>query len=1014
MNIEKKIHEYACKQNLIDAFSLILFSLGTTLISITVSLFLLKSPLYGLIGLIPLIFYRQKDFYCRAKELDRKLNARGELISSVQIARISENSREGYSKELIEAFVESTEKKFQNIEIKNFLDKKFLTWSFCFSLISLMLVLAYPAFLPERFYYALNHEIGYSVRPASGEFNQGEDIDLTINFSGVYVPDVVTLFYETETAFKRIKLRVVDNKANIRMKVIEPFTYYFRFFDTGTEVYRIGVIEPIYLKELYFTLHYPGYTNLRDETKTDRQLIAPTGTKVEIKGRASQILKGGKFIFEDTINLHCDGERFSGLFTMTKSGTANILISGISSYREAITLYAIPDLPPLVEIFFPGYNINMPPDMKITIGLKCSDDYGLHRVSLNYNFRDSRQINLQFKKGSFEDTIFYDWDLNSLRMLPGDRVSYFVEVEDNAGQIAKSKTYYIFFPTMEQIYEEVKEREGLIQTDLQDLEKVHKEGMSEVKKIEEKLKRERELSYLDTEKLKEIIVREENVLKKIEEWQLELENTIEKLKSGILLDQKSIERLQEITKILQEIAPEELKRALENLKHAINKNPEEIKKAMEQLKEAQEELAKALERTLELLKRYQQEEKLRELAEKTQRLAEHAGDLKELEKFKGTEGLKESMDSLYRAIDSLARELEKLAQSEGLEQEISEKLRESSKKAYSMAQGQGMKIEDLKKGLEKLATDLQRMYEELTRGRMANLRKNLLETLNQLVELSKLEEELLKLEKIDPDRQSDIARATKEVAESLYSQQVKSIYVGPEIGKRLSRALKEMEMASLNPATAGKIHAREAMKQLNLAGLSILQSLKRAGEGSGSSTGMDEFLKNLSALTQSQMSIGQSLFNLFPISVSGLTPEQMMQIQRLAGKQRELREALESLKSSPEAGGFRELLDNLSEEMKEMEEALYQYKIDRKLIERQQLIISRLLDAERSIRQEDWTKDRKSRPGEDVKRPSPAPLSEDLGKDELLEVIQRALKQPYPEEYEIYIREYFRALLEEE
>jgi len=315
--------------------------------------------------------------------------------------------------------------------------------------------------------------------------------------------------------------------------------------------------------------------------------------------------------------------------------------------------------------------------------------------------------------------------------------------------------------------------------------------------------------------------------------------------------------------------------------------------------------------------------------------------------------------------------------------------------------------------LNKLSTDLQRLYEDLTKGRAANLRRNLLESLNQLVELSKLEEDLLNLEKVDPDRQSEIASATKEVAESLYAQQVKSLYVGPEIGKRLSKALKEMEQASLNPANTGKFHAQEAMKQLNLASLSMLQSLKKAVEGSGSSTGMDEFLKNLSSLAQNQMGVGQSIFGLFPIPASGLTPEQMAQIQRLAGKQRELRQTLESLKGSPEAGRFQELLDNLAQEMKETEEALYQYKIDRKLIERQQLIISRLLDAERSIRQEDWTKERKSKPGEDIKHPSPASLPEELGRDELMEIIQRALKQPHPQEYEIYIREYFRALLEQ-
>lgn len=780
-----------------------------------------------------------------------------------------------------------------------------------------------------------------------------------------------------------------------------------------TEEYSIGVIEPIYIKELSFIINYPEYTQLHDEIKTGRELVVPAGTIVEIKGRASQALNQAKLLFNDTIHLVCDKEIFSGRFKITTSGVANLTISGESSHTEQITIYAIPNLPPLVEIFYPGYNINMPPDMKIMLGIKCSDDYGLNRVNLNYQFKESVVIDMKVKRGSADDTIFYEWGLKDLRMLPGDRVSYFVEAQDNAGYKTKSKTYFIYFPTMEQIYEETKGKEELVQKEIKEIENLHQEGMKETSRLEEKLRRERELSWLDTERLKEMIKKEENVIKKIEEWQSELKNTIEKLKSGIVLDQKSIERLQEITKILQEIAPEELKRALENIKAAFNKNPEELKKAIDELKEAQEELAKALERTLELLKRYQEEEKLKELAEKAMELGERAEDLKNLESLKGMEGIEKSLDSLYQAIDSLAREIEKLAQSEGLEPNISQQLQEKAKLAKSMSQGVDKNIEDLKKGLNKLSADLQRLYEELTKGRTANLRRNLLGTLNNLIELSKLEEELLGLEKMDIDKQTQIANATKEIAESLYAQQVKSIYIGPEIGKRLSRALKEMNLASLNYASTGKRHIREAMHQLNLASLSILQSLKKSAEGTGSSTGMDEFLKNLSSLAQNQIGLGQSIFNLFPIPAGGLTSEQIAQIQRLAGKQRALREALESLKNSPEAGQFQDLLDNLAQEMKEAEEALYQYKIDRELIERQQLIISRLLDAERSIRHEDWTKERKSRPGAEIKHPSPPPLPEVLSYDQLMEIIQRALKQPHPEEYELYIREYFRKLLEE-
>ena len=100
--------------------------------------------------------------------------------------------------------------------------------------------------------------------------------------------------------------------------------------------------------------------------------------------------------------------------------------------------------------------------------------------------------------------------------------------------------------------------------------------------------------------------------------------------------------------------------------------------------------------------------------------------------------------------------------------------------------------------------------------------------------------------------------------------------------------------------------------------------------------------------------------------------------------------------------------------MKQAEEDLYQYKIDRELIERQKKIISRLLDAQKSIRKEDYEKKRKSKPGEEfLVRENPDALPAELGKDQLRELIQKALRESYPKEYELYIREYFRKLLED-
>ncbi|GAH77867.1 unnamed protein product, partial [marine sediment metagenome] len=229
--------------------------------------------------------------------------------------------------------------------------------------------------------------------------------------------------------------------------------------------------------------------------------------------------------------------------------------------------------------------------------------------------KEENTKNLALKKGVIEDTIYFKWDLSDLGMLPGDEISYFAEITDNAGNINKSKTYYIYFPTMEEIYEEISKKENLVQKDLKDLQIEHSDELKEIERIHQKLMKERELVWADQEKLREAITKEKEILNKIDEWQTELERTIEKLNQGIILDQESIERLQEISKILQEIAPDELKEALENLQLALDKTPRDLQMALDKLKQSQKDLAKALERTLEILKRYQQEEKLKELAQ---------------------------------------------------------------------------------------------------------------------------------------------------------------------------------------------------------------------------------------------------------------------------------------------------------------------------------------------------------------------------------------------------------------
>ncbi|MGB3340918.1 MAG: hypothetical protein WBB37_05505 [bacterium] len=1006
-----KVKKYAHEQRVADLIGLLLIMLMMALISISIALLLLKSPWYGMIGILPVFFYRPTRLIERARVLENKIGFKGELVNSIQLSLISMDNKENYSPELISAYISDAAKKIKAIEPGKYVSYKPIYSGLRFLLIATIFALIHPVVAPGHFWYALNHRIFHTVEPGTSTFIEGSSVDIGLSLDGVYIPKNVDLIIIKNYEKTVRKISVLDDLARDDIKLDGPIGYYFTFLDKTTEQYFLKELKQVYIEELSFFLKYPAYTKLKDDIKTGRQLIVPEGTEVVMRGKASQSLRSGIMVMKDTIIVKCEDTLFAAEFKVTESSTAMLHLTAATDIKEQIVLYSVSDLPPLVDIFYPGLNISLPHDMQIDIGIRCSDDYGLNKAIFYYKLEETHEKKLDIQYNALEDTVYFIWDMSGIGMLPGDEIVYYAEITDNAGKVSKSKSFYIYFPTIEEIYEDVDRKEELVQTELEDLKKEHTDEMDEISRLHEKIMKERELLWADQEKLLTAISKEKDILEKIDEWQTEFEKTIKELKEGVVLDRESIEHLQEIARILQEIAPEELRKALTNLQKALKKGPQDIEMALGELKKQQEEMAKAIERTLEILKRYQQEEKIKELANMAEELAEKAEEIDQASKQQETSEYQKEISDLQKAIDQLSKELQALADDEGLEQDIREALEELARQTQDMASEMSPQPGDMQKNLTMTAADLQKLYEKLTGGRAAQLREKLLDIVNQLIDISKTEEMLSHEKTFDIAEQNQIINATKAVAESLYAQQTKSLHVTPSMGKNLAKAITHMEKAK--DVAGFRQNTQEAMKQINLACLEMLKKLEQAVEGT-SSTGMDDFLQKLSGISQGQMSITQSMNGLFPIPVSGLTGAQKAQLQRLAGKQQALRQALETLRNEVGPNQHQSMLDNVIEEMKQTEEELYKYKIDRELIERQKKIISRLLDAQKSIRKEDYEKKRKSKTAQEfLVRENPNPLPQELGKDKLRELIQQALRESYPKEYELYIREYFKKLLEE-
>ncbi|MCK5590535.1 MAG: hypothetical protein KAI72_01145, partial [Candidatus Pacebacteria bacterium] len=170
-------------------------------------------------------------------------------------------------------------------------------------------------------------------------------------------------------------------------------------------------------------------------------------------------------------------------------------------------------------------------------------------------------------------------------------------------------------------------------------------------------------------------------------------------------------------------------------------------------------------------------------------------------------------------------------------------------------------------------------------------------------------------------------------------------------------------------------------------------------------------------LSQQQMNLNQLTQQL---NQGKLSAQQRAQLQRLAEQQDMIRKSLGQLnKESQESGQSKKLAANLEKILKEMEEVitnLRSEKVNDDLVQSQEKILSKLLDAQRSINERDFEKQRESESGKTFTRESPPELdlTTEEGMDRLRNELMKAAREGYTRDYEELIRKYYEALEKEE
>jgi hypothetical protein len=841
--------------------------------------------------------------------------------------------------------------------------------------------------------------------------------------------------------------------------------YYARFSSTESDHYRLSVVDRPVFRSFQVRLEYPAYTKLPPKIQEEfiGDVTALAGTRVTLTGIASKDLREGKIVFGTgkPLSLTTSNLKFSTSFRLEVETDYHIEITDAENLANVdpvhYQLKIIPDEAPTIAILQPGRNIDIAGDQFLRLVMQAKDDFGLSSIRIGYRLIHSRYekpwdsyrfTQIPLPSGVSTDLeLPYTWDLGPLHLAPEDVVEYFAEAFDNdvvrGPKSARSQLYLIRLPSTEEVFAELDKGHETSIDDLKQSLQDAKQLKDKIESINQDIKKNKEMDWQQQKKLEEMSKKYQELQKKLDNAQNKLNEMIQKMDQQQVLSKETMEKYMELQQLFEQLNSAELQQALKQMQQAMqNVNREQLQQALQKLTFSEDRFRQSIERTIELLKRIQIEQKLDEARkraeelEKSQKalndetakseknpqrnsdLAKKQNDMAEKQQQleKETADVQQRMEEFFTEMP--ADRLQKLNK-EMEQQQLAQQMNRAGSQLQSgqMQQAQSTQ-QQLGQQLQNQSKQLQSIQQEMLQKQMQQILNELRRATNDMLELSKREEALKAQSQGAPTNSPQLRENAQDqmrlmqdmgnVVRGLGELSKRSFAVTPEMGRSIGEGLGHMQNAlnALEGRNGFGASQEEgfAMGSLNKTAMQIQSAMQNMMQAGGSGMG--------GLLQQLQMMAGQQQ----TINMETQSMQQAAEAARLASEQDAVRKSLEQLNKEAQASGEQKKmlgdLDKIAEEMKEVVHNLEQNNVNPETIQKQERILSRLLDASKSMRERDYEKKRKAQTGTQIAHKSPGDLDPSAleGKNKLMEDLLKSLEHGYSKDYQELIRKYFEEL----
>jgi len=944
---------------------------------------------------------------------------------------------------------------------KNF---KYLKYLGSAVIVFVLILIVWPSVISDATERIINFDKHYEV-PAPYEFTilndslvvkKGQNFTLEVEAKGEYSPDQLVLnyggneFYMEKKSPGVFQYNFKNLNNNIDFNLSTP--------ELESSKYSIAVLPAPVILDFEVYVNPPAYTGIENKKyKNSGDINVPIGSQVSWSFSTAN-LNSLSVVFDSLVVPAIKTENHYNLKKqILKSGVYSLVVendffkesTGIS-YQVNVT----PDLYPTINV----------KDIIDTVQLSImyfngfiDDDYGFSNLTFNcIPGEDSDtliRISVPFSKRISSQDFYYAFDFSSLETA-GRKISYYFEVSDNDGvhgaKTSRTRTMEFMVPTADDLQDMSDETNDATEEKIDEAKEISAQIRKDIEELEKKLINEQMTSWERNQMMNQIMENQQRLENLMDEISKE-QSDLQKYKEQFSKNEEILQKQEEINKLMESIMDEEMKKLMEELQKLMEEfNKDEFFKVAEDMKFNSEEMEKELDNTLELLKKTEVEERIKNAVDKLDDLAKEHEELSKETKEKNLskEELQKKLDEHQEEFEEITKDYEEtLEKNSDLEEpmdlddfkeemeEISETMEQSEEelsnnknsKSSKSQKGNSEKMQEMSESMESMmgAQSAQQMQENM---------EDIQQVLENLVSFSFDQEEILTTQRglspRDPRYKEyivkqkntqdnfDIIRDSLNAMSSripelgpLVNNEITSIYknlntVMSEIGdnrRYIVESSQQLVMTSANNLALLLMEMMEQMQQQmqqQMEGEGECNNCKSPGKGKpkGQMRDMQDGLKN-----QMQDMIDQ-------MKQGGKKPgsQNSEQLAKMLMQQEMMQQMGNDLMNSGISPESAKILQEINRMMEDNLSDIINGKVTQQTINRQQNIMTRLLQAENSEREREIDNKRKSNEAKDYKLSNPDKAFKEkemeIRFNELLQMSNLKLNSYYKNRYKEYLK----------